>query len=120
MTRATRWNVRNRFLVAFLVVAVVPLVVFGVLVYSRTATALRQIEHEKIVAQTTGAREVLRQRVTEQRAFIHDYAVWDEFHAAVQGGDHTWISNNVTDWVPANSATNMVAVFGHDGHVVVE
>ena len=118
MRRATRWNVRNRFMVAFIVVAVIPLVVFGALVYSRTANALRQIEHEKIVAQTTGAREVLRQRISEQRAFIHDYAVWDEFHAALRGSGHAWIRNNVTDWVPANSTTNMVAVFGHGGHVV--
>ena len=37
MRTLVHWNVRNRFVVAFVLVAIVPLVVFGALVYSRTA-----------------------------------------------------------------------------------
>ena len=80
MRHVVHWNVRNRFVVAFILVAVVPLVVFGALVYSRTAKALREVEQDRITAQTTGAREVLRQRVADERAYIRDYSVWDEFH----------------------------------------
>jgi HD-GYP domain-containing protein (c-di-GMP phosphodiesterase class II)/HAMP domain-containing protein len=118
MNHIARWNVRNRFMVAFVVVAVVPLVVFGALVYSRTARALREVEQGQITAQASGARQVLRQRVTDQRAYIRDYSVWDEFHAAMSETRQLWIRNNVTDWVPANSATNVVTVYGPTGSVV--
>ena len=96
VNRCVHWNVRNRFVVAFILVAVVPLVVFGALVYSRTANALREVEQDQIAAQTTGARQVLRQRVRDQRAFIHDYAVWDEFHRPSGRTAELWIRNNVT------------------------
>jgi HD-GYP domain-containing protein (c-di-GMP phosphodiesterase class II)/HAMP domain-containing protein len=87
-------------------------------VYSRTAKALREVEQDRITAQTTGAREVLRQRVADQRLYIRDYSVWDEFHRALLDGRGLWIRNNVTDWVPASSATNLVTVYGNDGTVV--
>jgi HD-GYP domain-containing protein (c-di-GMP phosphodiesterase class II)/sensor domain CHASE-containing protein len=109
------WNVRNRFMVAFIVVAVVPLVVFGGLVYSRTARALHQVEQRQIAAQATGAREVLRQRMAEERVHIHDYAVWDGFYSAVLKGDRRWVDDNVADWVPTNGDTNVVAVFDRRG-----
>jgi sensor domain CHASE-containing protein len=118
MSHIVRWNVRNRFMVAFVLVAVIPLVVFGALVYSRTAKSLHEVERGEIVAQATGAREVLRQHVSEERAFIHDYSIWDEFHAAMLHGDPGWIRNNITDWVPANSATNMVVLFDKAGKIV--
>ena len=47
MNHIIRWNVRNRFVLAFVIVAVVPLVVFGTLVYSRTAKALRSVERDR-------------------------------------------------------------------------
>jgi HD-GYP domain-containing protein (c-di-GMP phosphodiesterase class II)/sensor domain CHASE-containing protein len=109
------WNVRSRFMVAFIAVAVVPLVVFGGLVYSRTARALHQVEQREISAQATGAREVLRQRMAEERVHIHDYAVWDEFYRAVATGDRRWVDDNVADWVPTNGDTNVVAVFDRRG-----
>ena len=109
------WNVRSRFMVAFIVVAVVPLVVFGGLVYSRTARALHQVEQREITAQATGAREVLRQRMAEERVHIHDYAVWDGFYRAVLDGDRRWVDDNVADWVPTNGDTNVVAVFDRRG-----
>lgn len=115
MRRAFAWNVRNRFLVAFLTVAVVPLVVFGALVYSRTSSALRDIERQQIVAQARGAREILRDKVADERAFIHDYSVWDGFHQALRAGNLGWVRSNVTEWVPANSATNLVRVFDTAG-----
>ena len=100
MKHVVRWNVRNRFVVAFIVVAVVPLVVFGALVYSRTARSLHEVEQLQIEAQATGAREVLRQRMTEERVHIHDYAVWDEFHVALGQHRAQWVDDNVADWVP--------------------
>jgi HD-GYP domain-containing protein (c-di-GMP phosphodiesterase class II)/HAMP domain-containing protein len=115
MRSVVRGSVSNRFVLAFIVVAVVPLVVFGSLVYWRTANALHQVERRQIAGQTTGAREVLRQRMSEERVHIHDYAVWDEFHAALQGHDARWIDDNVVDWVPANSDTNVVTVFDRSG-----
>ena len=118
MNHLVRWNVRNRFVVAFIVVAVVPLVVFGALVYLRTAKALHDVEQDRITAQATGARQVLRQRVADARTYIRDYSVWDEFHVAIRERRHLWIRNNVTDWVPANSTTNLVTVYGAGGRVV--
>ena len=118
MKHLVRWNVRNRLMLAFVAVAVIPLVVFGMLVYSRTERALREVERGQIDAQTTGARAVLRQRVVEERAHIRDYSVWDEFHAALIDRRLGWIRNNVTGWVPANSATNMVVVYGRAGETV--
>jgi len=118
MRHLAHWNVRNRFVVAFIVVAVVPLVVFGTLVYSRTANALREVERRQIEAQATGAREVLRQRMTEERVHIHDYAVWDEFHAALREGRTRWVDDNVADWVPTNSDTNVVVVYDPSGEQV--
>ena len=108
VNHVVRWNVRNRFVVAFIIVAVVPLVVFGALVYLRTARTLHEVEQDRITAQATGARQVLRQRVADERTYIRDYSVWDEFHAAVRERHLLWIRNNVTDWVPANSSNNMV------------
>jgi HD-GYP domain-containing protein (c-di-GMP phosphodiesterase class II)/sensor domain CHASE-containing protein len=118
MTDIVRWNVRNRFVLAFVLVAVVPLVVFGALVYSRTAKALRAVEQDRITAQATGARQVLRQRLTDQRSYIRDYSIWDEFHVAIREERQLWIRNNVTDWVPANGATNMVTVYDPTGRVL--
>ena len=110
-----RWNVRNRLMAVCVVVAVVPLVVFGSLVYSRTATALHDVEQRQIAAQTTGAKEVLHQRMAEERVHIHDYAVWDQFYTAILRGDSRWVDDNVADWVPTNGDTNMVAVFDRRG-----
>ena len=118
MNHVVRWNVRNRFMVAFVLVAVVPLVVFATLVYSRTAKALHEVEKSQIAAQATGAREALGQRITDERAFLRDYAVWDEFHAAMLEGRRQWIRDNVTGWVPASSSTNLVTVYGPSGRVV--
>ena len=118
MNHVVRWNVRNRFVVAFIVVAVVPLVVFGSLVYLRTAKALHDVEQDRITAQATGARQVLRQRVADARTYIHDYSVWDEFHTAARERRQLWIRNNITDWVPANSPTNMVTIYGATGQVI--
>jgi HD-GYP domain-containing protein (c-di-GMP phosphodiesterase class II)/sensor domain CHASE-containing protein len=113
--RAFAWNVRNRFLVAFLIVAIVPLVVFGVLVYSRTSQALHKVEQKQIVAQARGVREVLRDKTSAQRDFLHDYAVWTAFYNAVRTDDHAWIKGNVTAWVPANSQTGLVQIYSLRG-----
>ena len=118
MNHVVRWNVRNRFVVAFIIVAVVPLVVFGSLVYLRTAKALHEVERDRITAQATGARQVLHQRVADARTYIRDYSVWDEFHSAVREHHQLWIRNNITDWVPANSPTNMVTIYGTTGRVL--
>jgi HD-GYP domain-containing protein (c-di-GMP phosphodiesterase class II)/HAMP domain-containing protein len=116
--RALRWNVRNRFMVAFVLVAVAPLVVFGGLVYSRTAKALHEVEQRQIAGQATGAHQVLHQRMAEERIHIHDYAVWDEFYAALREGDAAWVIENVADWVPTNGDTNVVKVFDASGREV--
>ena len=108
-------NVRDRFLVAFLVVAVVPLLVFGALVYARTSAALSEVERSQIVAQARGVREVLRDKTAAQRGLVRDYAVWDDFHLAARRGDLSWISTNVTDWVPSNSMTTFVQLYRPDG-----
>jgi HD-GYP domain-containing protein (c-di-GMP phosphodiesterase class II)/sensor domain CHASE-containing protein/HAMP domain-containing protein len=113
--RTFTWNVRNRLLVAFLIVAVVPLVVFGALVYARTSSALRDVERQQIVAQARGAREILRDKTRDQSEFIHDYSVWDGFHNALSTGNLAWVRSNVTEWVPANSSTNLVRVFDTAG-----
>ncbi len=118
MNHVVRWNVRNRFMVAFILVAVVPLVIFAALVYSRTAKALREVERGQIAAQAAGAREALRQRITDERAFLRDYAVWDDFHTAMREGRRQWIRNNVTSWVPDSSSTDLVTVYDPTGHVV--
>jgi HD-GYP domain-containing protein (c-di-GMP phosphodiesterase class II)/HAMP domain-containing protein/sensor domain CHASE-containing protein len=118
MRRALHWNVRSRFMVAFVLVAVAPLLVFGGLVYSRTARALREVELQQIAAQATGAQEVLHQRMLEERVHIKDYAVWDDFHTAVRSGDRGWIDDNVADWVPTNGDTNVVKVFDAAGREV--
>ena len=115
MSRALHWNVRSRFMVAFVLVAVGPLVLFGGLVYSRTAKALHEVEQRQIAAQATGARQVLRQRMAEEKVHIHDYAVWDDFYTAVREGDAAWITENVSDWVPTNGDTNVVKVFDDSG-----
>jgi GAF domain-containing protein/HAMP domain-containing protein len=116
--RTLRWNVRSRFMVAFVLVAVAPLVVFGGLVYSRTAKALHEVEQRQIAGQATGAHQVLHQRMTEERIHIHDYAVWNEFYAALREGDAAWITENVADWVPTNGDTNVVKVFDASGREV--
>jgi len=118
MSWALHWNVRSRFMVAFVLVAVAPLLVFGGLVSSRTARALHEVEQQQIAAQAGGAREVLRQRMLEESTHIKDYAVWDDFHAAVRTGDAGWIDDNVTDWVPTNGDTNVVKVFDAGGNEV--
>ncbi len=118
MNHVVRWNVRNRFMVAFVLVAVIPLVVFAALVYSRTAKALREVEKSQIAAHATGAREALGQRITDERAFVRDYAVWDEFHAAMLEGRRQWIRDNVTGWVPDSSSTDLVTVYDPSGRVV--
>jgi HD-GYP domain-containing protein (c-di-GMP phosphodiesterase class II)/HAMP domain-containing protein/sensor domain CHASE-containing protein len=118
MSRALHWNVRNRFMVAFVLVAVGPLILFGGLVYSRTARALHEVEQRQITAQATGARQVLRQRMAEERVHIHDYAVWDDFYTAVRERDGAWITDNVSDWVPTNGDTNVVKVFDKAGKEV--
>ena len=118
MSWALHWNVRSRFMVAFVLVAVAPLLVFGGLVYSRTSRALNEVEQQQIAAQAGGAREVLRQRMLEERTHIKDYAVWDDFHAAVRTGDAGWIDENVADWVPTNGDTNVVKVFDAGGDEV--
>lgn len=115
MSRAFAWNVRNRFLVAFLIVAVVPLVVFGALVYSRTSSALRDVERQQIVAQARGAREILHDRTRDESEFIHDYSVLDGFYKALSAGNLAWVRSNVAEWVPANSTTNLVRVFDTSG-----
>ncbi len=112
------WNVRNRLLVAFLIVAVVPLLVFGALVYSRTSQALREVERGDIVAQANGVREVLQDMTADQLAFINDYSMWDEFHSAVLSGETSWIETNVTEWVPSTSATRLVQVYDRQGRRV--
>ena len=111
-------TVRRRLLVAFLFVALVPLLVFGTLVYLRTSTALRDVERQEIVDQARGVREVLRDKTTDERDFVRDYAVWDELYAAVQRGNAGWIEDNVTGWVPDNSGTSLVQVFTPDGDTV--
>ena len=118
MNHVVHWNVRNRFMVAFVLVAVIPLVIFAALVYTRTAKALREVEKSQIAAHATGAREALGQRVTDQRAFVRDYAVWDEFHAAMLAERRQWIRDNVTGWVPDSSSTDLVTVYDPSGRVV--
>ena len=108
-------NVRDRFLVAFIMVAVVPLLVFGALVYARTSAALSQVERSQIVAQARGVREVLRDKTVAQRTLVRDYAVWDDFHLAARRDDLAWIRTNVTDWVPSNSTTTFVQLYRPDG-----
>lgn len=115
MRRAFTWNVRNRFLVAFLIVAVVPLVVFGALVYSQTSSALRDVERQQIVAQARGAREILRVKTRDESEFIRDYSVWDGFHNALSARNLAWVRSNVTEWVPTHSTTNLVRVFDSAG-----
>ncbi|HEY5387437.1 MAG TPA: CHASE4 domain-containing protein, partial [Thermoleophilia bacterium] len=115
MKRALTWNVRNRFLVAFLIVAVVPLVVFGVLVYSRTSQALHKVERKQIIAQASGVREILRDKTRTQRDFLYDYAVWDGFYHAMRADHRAWIKSNVTAWVPANSETGLVQIYSLKG-----
>ena len=118
MNHVVGWSVRNRFMVAFVLVAVIPLVIFAALVYTRTAKALREVEKSQIAAHATGAREALGQRVTDQRAFVRDYAVWDEFHAAMLAERRQWIRDNVTGWVPDSSSTDLVTVYDPSGRVV--
>jgi HD-GYP domain-containing protein (c-di-GMP phosphodiesterase class II)/sensor domain CHASE-containing protein len=118
VSTALHWNVRNRFVVAFVIVAVVPLIVFGTVVYSRTAQALRQVEERQTLVQARGARVVLHQRSAEQATYLRDYTVWDEFHAAIHHGDTTWIADNVTDWIPANSTNNVVMLYDPQGTVL--
>ncbi|HMK92705.1 MAG TPA: HAMP domain-containing protein, partial [Thermoleophilia bacterium] len=117
MRELIRWNVRNRFVLAFLVVSVVPLLIFGSFVYSRTARALDQVERRDTLAQARGARAVLAQRLDEQVAYIRDYSVWDEFHTAMLTHRMTWIHDNVTGWVPANSDNDLVLVYDAKGRV---
>ena len=109
------WNVRSRFLVAFFIVAVVPLVVFGALVYSRTSQALHKVEQKQIIAQASGVREILRDKTNDQRVFLDNYAVSDGFYDALKTGDRAWIKSNVTARVPANSQTGLVQVYSLKG-----
>jgi HD-GYP domain-containing protein (c-di-GMP phosphodiesterase class II)/HAMP domain-containing protein/sensor domain CHASE-containing protein len=115
MTRALRWNVRNRLLVAFLIVAVVPLVVFGTLVYMRTSNALSTVEHEQILAQSRGTQEVLRNETKQQASYIRSYSLWNDFHHALRAHDQSWVATNVTRWVPVNSRTNLVMIYSMSG-----
>jgi HD-GYP domain-containing protein (c-di-GMP phosphodiesterase class II)/sensor domain CHASE-containing protein len=116
--RALHWNVRARFLAAFVIVAVVPLVVFAVLVYARTTQALHDVEQREIVSQASGVQEILRDQTAKQRDFLGDYAIWDGFYQHLAAGDVTWIEDNVSDWVPANSDTKLVQVYDMRGNSV--
>jgi HD-GYP domain-containing protein (c-di-GMP phosphodiesterase class II)/HAMP domain-containing protein len=92
--------------------------VFGVLVYSRTSQALREVERGDIVAQASGAREVLHDKTGDQLVSVNDYAISDDLHAAVRSGDTAWIDANVTEWVPATSDTRLVQVYDLTGEHV--
>ena len=119
MRTLVHWNVRNRFVVAFVLVAVVPLVVFG---------ATRVLAHREGAARggagpDHGADDRRPPGAPPARGrtsarYIRDYSVWDEFHTAIHDDRGLWIRNNVTDWVPASGATNLVTVYGTDGTVV--
>ena len=49
---------------------------------------------------------------------MRDYAVWDDFHAAMLAGRRQWIRDNVTSWVPESSSTDLVTVYDPAGRVV--
>ena len=109
MSHIVRWNVRNRFVVAFIVVAVVPLVVFGALVYSRTAKALREVEQRP---------DRRRRRPAPARSCASAWRGARATSATTPSGTSStrpsakhralWIDDNVTDWVPANSDDQLV------------
>ncbi len=67
MRAALRWNVRNRLLVAFLIVATVPLVVFGVFVNLRTANAMQSVERQQILADSEGAQALLADQTRSEK-----------------------------------------------------
>lgn len=118
MRHIVRQTVRTRLVVAFVVAAVVPLVIFGALVSWRMGTSLRDAERREIAAQRRGAEAALQRRVSEERAFIHDYTVWDEFHAAISQGNQRWIRTNITGWVSETSPTKLVFLYDTAGHLI--
>lgn len=118
MSRVLTLSVRNRFLLAFVVVAIVPLVVFGALVYARTSQTLREVERDEIVAQAKGTLALMNDKVAAERSFIRDYTQWDELHTAVVDRDMSWLRRNVTAWIPSHSSTDMVHIFDTRGRTV--
>ena len=113
-----RWNVRNRFMVAFVLVAVIPLVIFAALVYTAHGEGAARGGARSDRGAGRRCPRSLRQRITDERAFLRDYAVWDDFHTAMREGRRQWIRNNVTSWVPDSSLTDLVAMYDTTGHVV--
>ncbi len=120
MREALRWNVRNRLLLAFLIVATVPLVVFGVFVNMRTASAVQSVERQQILAQSQGARAILADQTRNEKAYLRDYSIWDDFYHALRTGNRRWVQANIIAWVPANSETNLVRLYSTSGRIIAQ
>jgi HD-GYP domain-containing protein (c-di-GMP phosphodiesterase class II)/sensor domain CHASE-containing protein/HAMP domain-containing protein len=99
-----RWSVRTRFLLAFVLAAVVPLASFAIVTYTRTSSSLTKLESQDMHDQAAGVQAVLRDQAVADLDVLHNYAVWPELWRHIRDGNLAWVRSHVTD--PAALSSN--------------
>jgi len=117
VSRASRWTVGRRLVVACLCCAVIPLLGYAVFTYTRTARALSDLEHARFVEREVAVSQALDDLTAEELAATGKYAEWSAFAAAMARGDSTWIREQLTSLAGTRGA--FAQVYGPDGRLLL-
>ena len=100
-----RWSVRPRFLLAFVLAAIIPLAAFAIVTYTRTSASLTKLESQDMHDQAAGVQAVLRDQAAGELDFLHEYAASPELWKSVRDGDLAWVRAHVTEQGAAQRRT---------------
>jgi len=113
-----RWSVRTRFLLAFVLAAIIPLAAFAIVTYTRTSASLTKLESQDMHDQAAGVQAVLRDKAAGELDFLHEYAASPELWKSVRDGDLAWARVHVTSQAPLSGGTGMAQVYDRSGRLL--
>ena len=99
MKKLLQWNVRNQFLAAFLVTALVPFIAYLFFSTTQTSAALQKFERERILARVPALTSIIEDEAGDQLRFAKDFSGRQPTGDAVRLGDSAWLQRNVVDWL---------------------
>ncbi len=111
-------TIRRKLLIAFVLVALVPLAVFAFMSFRSTSQALQQQERLEMSNRSQAMMATLRNEGLHGMDQVISIGESTLLTKAIADADVAWIEKNVTLWVPSHTAFKGAQVLTLDGHIV--
>lgn len=109
---------RTRFLLAFVLAAIIPLAAFAIVTYTRTSDSLTKLESRDMHDQAAGVQAVLRDKAAGELEFLNEYAAAPGLWKSVRDGDLAWARTHVTEPASRSDRTSMAQVYAPSGRLL--